>query len=301
LKRLICFLCAVMLWSPSQSGAQLETPNEAGVSLGHFHTIVRDVDAAKRFWTTLGGRAMKIDETDVIKFPGVFIFLTKGSPSAGSYGSVVNHVGFLVPNDEEAIANWKAAGVIAERVPSAYVPEVRIGWAYTPDDLKVRINREQTMTTSIGSPLVMLWVAKSSVPDVQAWYVKNFGAKAGDPINNGVRIANIPPLRLNVVSSAEDPISRTPAAVGLVHGAPADQATMDKLAKTNLSLPTKGRALDHIGFEVRNLEAFCRKLEASGVKFSQPYSKSRHRSFASAEFTDPWGTSVELTEGLSRF
>ena len=65
-------------------------------------------------------------------------------------------------------------------------------------------------------------------------------------------------------------------------------------------MPTKGRALDHIGFEVRNLEAFCKKLEASGVKFDEPYSKSRNPGYASATLTDPWGTTIELTEGLNR-
>jgi len=65
-------------------------------------------------------------------------------------------------------------------------------------------------------------------------------------------------------------------------------------------LPLKGRTLDHIGFEVTNLEEFCKKLEANGVKFDQPYSKTRHKSFASAQFTDPWGISIELTEGLRK-
>ncbi len=76
---------------------------------------------------------------------------------------------------------------------------------------------------------------------------------------------------------------------------------MDKLAHTNLRAPTKGRTLDHIGFEVTNLEAFCKKLEANRVKFEEHYSKSRHKDFASAKFTDPWGVSIELTEGLRRF
>ena len=69
----------------------------------------------------------------------------------------------------------------------------------------------------------------------------------------------------------------------------------------NLPSPTKGRTLDHIGFEVKNLQLFCKKLEAKGVKLDAPYSKARHKSFASAELTDPWGTSIELTEGLNRF
>ena len=34
---------------------------------------------------------------------------------------------------------------------------------------------------------------------------------------------------------------------------------------------TAGRAVDHVGFEVRNLRAFCAALEAKGIKFTQPY------------------------------
>src|SRR5205085_10381905 len=62
--------------------------------------------------------------------------------------------------------------------------------------------------------------------------------------------------------------------------------------------PLKGRRLDHIGFEVRNLEAFCRKLEASGVKLDRPYMKNAN-GLATAFFTDRWGVYVELTEGLT--
>ena len=35
--------------------------------------------------------------------------------------------------------------------------------------------------------------------------------------------------------------------------------------------PTVGRMLDHIGFEVTQLEAFCEQLEAKGVTFEVPY------------------------------
>src|SRR5260370_42047655 len=103
-----------------------------------------------------------------MKFPGGFIFLTKGNTAGGTYGSVVNQVGFMVPSDEEAIAKWKAAGVHAEYLPSAYVPTAKLGYAYSPDDLQVRINRDKAMTEPIGSPLVMMRVSKSVVPDAQA-------------------------------------------------------------------------------------------------------------------------------------
>ena len=39
--------------------------------------------------------------------------------------------------------------------------------------------------------------------------------------------------------------------------------------------PTKGRVLDHIGFDVVDLKAFIRKLEAEGIKLDRPYSKER--------------------------
>src|SRR5262249_9104336 len=98
---------------PRPATAQLRAPNDAGVTLGHWHTIVTDVEASKKFWTILGGTALKIDGVDVMKFPGVFIFLTKGTPTAGSRGSVVDHIGFGVADPEISIAKWKSQGVKA--------------------------------------------------------------------------------------------------------------------------------------------------------------------------------------------
>lgn len=62
-------------------------------------------------------------------------------------------------------------------------------------------------------------------------------------------------------------------------------------------VPTKGRVLDHIGFDVTNLQAFCKKLEANGVKFDVPFGKDAELGLPSAFLTDPWGTYIELTEG----
>jgi catechol 2,3-dioxygenase-like lactoylglutathione lyase family enzyme len=63
---------------------------------------------------------------------------------------------------------------------------------------------------------------------------------------------------------------------------------------------TQGRALDHIGFEVKNLEEFCKKLEASGIKLATPYRKVEAVNLGLAFVTDPWGTSIELNEGLDK-
>ena len=63
---------------------------------------------------------------------------------------------------------------------------------------------------------------------------------------------------------------------------------------------TKGHAVDHIGFEVNNLEEFCKKLEAKGVKFDRPFSSVPAIGLNIAFLTDPWGGYIELTEGLTK-
>jgi hypothetical protein len=63
---------------------------------------------------------------------------------------------------------------------------------------------------------------------------------------------------------------------------------------------TRGRAIDHIGFEVKNLEAFVKGLEAKGMKIDVAYRAVPQLGLAIAFITDPWGTYIELTEGLDK-
>jgi len=63
--------------------------------------------------------------------------------------------------------------------------------------------------------------------------------------------------------------------------------------------PTKGRAIDHIGFEVTNLAEFAKKLDAQGIKLDVPIREIPNTKLKIAFLTDPWGTYIELTEGLA--
>lgn len=63
--------------------------------------------------------------------------------------------------------------------------------------------------------------------------------------------------------------------------------------------PSKGRAFDRIGLEVVGLEAFAKKLEDAGIKFDSPYRKANGMNAAFAVFQDPFGTLIEMSEGLS--
>ena len=68
---------------------------------------------------------------------------------------------------------------------------------------------------------------------------------------------------------------------------------------TNPPLPTKGRSLDHIGFEVTDLQAFVNSLEAKGIRIEAPIRQVPNTTLKVAFLTDPWGTYIELTEGLA--
>jgi hypothetical protein len=63
--------------------------------------------------------------------------------------------------------------------------------------------------------------------------------------------------------------------------------------------PTKGRAIDHIGFEVKNVEAFMKKLQEEGVTIEIPYRDVPNIGLKIGFVTDPVGTRIELTEGLT--
>jgi hypothetical protein len=62
---------------------------------------------------------------------------------------------------------------------------------------------------------------------------------------------------------------------------------------------TKGRAFDRIGLEVKNVEQKCKDFEASGLKLDGAYRKATAMNLAVCVLTDPWGTYIEISEGLA--
>ena len=277
MKKLVAVLSLLALWPAADSPAQLRPPNEAGVGLSHWHTIVRDVEATKKFWMLFGGTSLKVEAIEVIKSPGVLVFMTPGLPQGGSAQTAAHHVGFAVPSVQDMAAKLEAAGVKMTEVGTSPLNGRHVGHLDTPDGLELEITEAGAdpypplpPNVSIESNHIHFRLSESARREAQGWYARTFGGKPGQLGNN--LTVDIPGVKFFRFATRD----AKPA-------------------------PTKGRALDHLGFEVKNLEAFCKKLEANGVKFAAPYSKTRHPSFASAELTDPWGVSIELTEGLNRF
>ena len=65
-------------------------------------------------------------------------------------------------------------------------------------------------------------------------------------------------------------------------------------------VPSKGHPFDHISFDIKNLQEFCKKLEAQGTKLDMQIIDASSTIGLKVTFvTDPAGTRIELTEGLS--
>jgi len=265
MKRMVLIFSVIVALSALPAWSQAFPPNEMGVTMGHWHLSSRDIDANRKIFVAMGGTAMKAGAFDVVRFPGVIVYLhlAPGAPpeSGGTVGTIVNHVGFTVPNLQEAIGRWKTAGV---KVLPGNNGRTDQAFVVTPDELRIEILENKTQKFPIQHHHVHFYVPESTIPQIQAWYAKTFGAKPGKRGDN--QAADLPGVNLTF-SKADGP-----------------------------TVTTKGRVLDHIGFDIKNLEAFCKKLEAAGIKLDRPYTKNPQTGGALAFIYDPWGTYIELNE-----
>src|SRR5712664_3679306 len=264
MKALIAALSLATTLATGTALAQPFTPSEAGVTMGHWHLNSKDMESNRNIFVGMGGTSPTGPGIQRVIFPGVVINLNPGQagppPTGGTVGSVVNHVGFIVKNVQESVAKWKAAGVPVEpgsnnRLDQAYVN--------TPDGLRIEILENKKQSMPIQSEHVHFFLPEAAITQSQAWYGKIFGAKAS--LRNNAPVADIPgvQLRFNKADAAQ--------------------------------VPTKGRVLDHIGFDVVDLQGFIKKLEAAGVKLDRPYTKN-DIGVGIAFITDPWGTYIEINE-----
>src|SRR5712675_1403572 len=195
---------AALLLAPfavSPAAAQPAPFNEVGVTMGHWHIISKDVEANKKIFLGMGGKLLA-GAAPVMMFPHVYINLTLGNEKGegGSQGSVVNHVGFIVDNVQQRVAQWKAAGVAVlpggnNRLDQAYVE--------TPDGLRIEILEDKTQAEPIKHEHVHFFLPEAEIPKAQAWYVKTWGGTAGTRHN--APIVDVPgaQIRFNKADKAQ--------------------------------------------------------------------------------------------------
>ena len=248
------------------AAAQPAPFNAVGVTMGHWHLASKDVEANKKLFLAMGGKLYMPGGNPLIMFPGLYINLVLGNEkgNGGSQGSVVNHVGFIVDNVQTRVAQWKAAGVKVlpggnGRLDQAYVE--------TPDGVRMEILEDKTQTVPIRNEHIHLSLTEAEIPKAQAWYAKTFGGKAGT--RNNAPVVDIPGVQI-------------------------------RFAKADAKqVPTRGRVLDHIGFDVKDHPAFVRKIEAEGIRLDEPPRTNPQGGNTITYITDPWGTRIELVQRAS--
>jgi catechol 2,3-dioxygenase-like lactoylglutathione lyase family enzyme len=270
-----CLACA------APAAAEL-TNTAAPVIVGHYHLNVTSVADHRRFWVdTLGGKAVKIGEVDAIEFPDVFLLLDERAPTGPTRGTTFDHIGFAVPDVPALTTKVVAAGyaltVGREPAPgeTASPPTAgnygRFSYLVGPDGVKV----ELVTNAEAGAPPIehhhVHFVNREFVA-MQQWYMKTFNATLRDGQTDFFIGADLPGVgyMLNFFSWL-----------------PAKEV-----------VGTAGRAVDHIGFEVRDLDAFAAELGRKGIALTAPLRRDARLGVTVATLVDPWGTVVELTEGL---
>jgi catechol 2,3-dioxygenase-like lactoylglutathione lyase family enzyme len=290
MKTAILALATLMFCTASSASAQLVSHVEAAIRVGHYHLNVTSIEAHKKFWVdTLGGTAMKFGGIDVIKFPDTFIFLRTQNPTGPTRGTAFDHIGFAVP-DVPAMARKLAAAGYPETTgreprPGTPAPAAsgtsavygRFAYFLGPDGMKIElVTSDQQNAPAIAAHHIH-FINKQYV-EMQQWYMKVFNATLRPGQTDFFIGADLPGVGYSLN------FFRWEGDASITH------------------VPTAGRVADHVGFEVKNLEAFCKELQAKGIQFARPYTKSdgAMNNIATAMIVDPWGVSIELTEGLDK-
>jgi len=267
--------------------AQTRPFNAAGVTAGHEHLAGTDAAAHNAFWTALGAVPAQLGTNQILKVPGVFIMFQNAgarggrgaaAPAAGapaapppaapappgpSEGSSVEHLSFKVKSLKDTLAKLDAAGT----KPAAGATATQ-AFVLAPNGVKVQLVEDTALPTPIASSEMLMKV--SSATDAAAWYEKWFGARI---VKQGQStVAEIPGMNIRFAETKE-PVAGT-----------------------------QGRAINHIGLEVKNLEALMKKMTEAGVMVNRAYAAAPATiaPLKSLGFiTDPWGTYIELNEGFS--
>ena len=264
--RLPLLLLVLAVAAPAH--AQLAPPNAAGITYGHVHLSVSDIELHKKLWVDhFGGTVVQKGTLTAVKLPNMLIAFRATAPTGPSEGTSMDHFGFKVRDIQAVLKGWRAAGYQvqseftgSEGFPNAYL----VG----PDNVRIELQEDKTIKEkAIGYHLHFYSPDPAKLRD---WYVDLFGAtpraRGKIPVT-----ADVPGMNLSFAESKET----RPG--------------------------TRGRAIDHIGFEISNLAEFIKKLEAKGVKFDVAYREVPAIGLKIAYITDPAGVYIELTEGYDEY
>ena len=266
MRQLLRVVALALMVSPAL--AQLAVPNDAGLTYGHVHLNVTDIELHKQLWVEhFGGVVVERGPLTVVRLPNFLVALRGRASTGGSQGSVMDHFGFKVRNLAKFLSSWRAAGYEvdseftgAEGQPNAYVT--------MPDNVRVELQEDQGLSVEMSGYHIHIFT--SAYEELLDWYLDVFGLERR-PRGRIETTTNVPGMNISFGDARGE------------------------------AVPTQGRSIDHIGFEVDDLEAFCEALKAKGIAFDVEYREVESLGLKIAFITDPAGTYIELTEGLDAY
>lgn len=273
-KRLVITACCftLLIATVTVLAAQLAAPTASGVSLGAVYFTVPDVEKHKKIWVdNFGAKPTMVGKTEMLKIPGVFIVLTKGTPDTTA--GLVNHLGIWAKDLDPTRAKLTANGI--PTMPKAQFVDL-------PDGVRLEFVDDPAGPEAPAAQHIHYFLG--ATPDgatARGWYAKMFGAA-----ENGRRGGAVPSA-LFTPPDKWISVDFTGARGGRGGAAPAAGPTSNK-----------GKIFDRFALEVKGIEAFVKKLEADGVKVTKPVSTNAD-GLKTAMIVDITGNDVELIEGLA--
>jgi catechol 2,3-dioxygenase-like lactoylglutathione lyase family enzyme len=268
-KNVTIWLMAVIVLAISRPEAQLLPPNEIGMRMGHVLLNVSNVEAHRTFWIKqFDAKPVTVGKLQAITIPGLVVVFRAQQRTGPSEGTTINHLGLKLLKLSDYTARFDAAGlkydpprVGRESTPQTYVTG--------PDTFRMELVEDPRLPAPVVSHHLHYWL-EHPVP-VKKWYVEKLLLK---------------------------PTMRGPYESGDVPGM---NLTLAPLGSQKVpGVPTKGRLMDSIGFDVADLRAYTAKLQSKGIQFDVPYGRDAELGLMSATLTDPWGVTIRLTEGLNK-
>jgi catechol 2,3-dioxygenase-like lactoylglutathione lyase family enzyme len=258
--------------------AQLPAPNAMGVTPGHLHFVVPDVDVMTKAWVDMFGAVpTKSGALTPLKIPGIYVIVSGaggrgGAPPAtkpaGTKGSVVDHIGFEVKDYD----GFKAKAMAAS-MPWQEVTAGSQAFLTMPDDVILEIMANKDLKAPAQFHHIHMMVADQKAG--QAWYIKEFGAGDGSRRNSPAAMFTVGEVDFLKAGGRGGAAAEPPA-------------------------PTKGRALDHIGFDVADIDGMFKHFTDDGVMVNMPArDMTKQVGLHFGFITDPNGTYIEVTQGLA--
>ena len=177
MKLLLTAVAILSLVSPAY--AQLAPVNDMGVTYGHVHLNVADIDASMLLFAEhFGGEIVVKGSLHTVKFPNFLLAFSGNEPTSGSGGTVMDHFGFKVRDIEPVLAGWQAAGLETQE-PFVGAEGYQNAFVITPEGLRVELQEDPQLPMKAIGYHIHFWTDQSETTSesLMNWYADHFGAE----------------------------------------------------------------------------------------------------------------------------